>query len=272
MHLPPISVLVPTYGRTTLLRECMESYLRQDYAGTSEMIILNDHPEQTLEYYGDNTGKDQGIIIVNEPARRANLGEKRATLLGLARFNNILCWDDDDIYLPDALTTLATLRARAPAWARCVKASHCWQFQADTGARRGIPVEAGVEVIMRDSGHLWCALMDRAAILEAGGFPPLDRMQDVSLSMAMIAHGWVHAEATPTGKPFCIRRLAGTGRYPHAVDSWPGFQENPRSAALHDQGIAAVMDAGVEPRGLISLTPGWARDYVALCDRAWDGV
>ena len=39
-----ISVLTLTYQRHHILEEAIESFLRQDFSGESEMVIINDSP------------------------------------------------------------------------------------------------------------------------------------------------------------------------------------------------------------------------------------
>jgi hypothetical protein len=46
---PAVSCFCLTYGRPRLLEEAIHSFLRQDYAGPKEMIVLNDYADQVLE-------------------------------------------------------------------------------------------------------------------------------------------------------------------------------------------------------------------------------
>ena len=48
-----VSCLCLTYGRPTLLEEAIESFIRQQWDGPKELIVLNDHPEQELLYQYD---------------------------------------------------------------------------------------------------------------------------------------------------------------------------------------------------------------------------
>ena len=40
--LPAVSCICLTYGRVALLEEAIESFLRQDYPGVKELVVLND--------------------------------------------------------------------------------------------------------------------------------------------------------------------------------------------------------------------------------------
>lgn len=99
-----VSCLCLTYGRPHLLEEAIESFLRQDWTGPGELLVINDHVEQQLVF------DHPSVVMVNLPRRLRTLGEKRNLSVALARYDNLLVWDDDDIYLPWRITeTMKTL-------------------------------------------------------------------------------------------------------------------------------------------------------------------
>jgi len=270
--LPSLSVLVPTYGRTRVLGECVESFLRQEYAGHAEMVILNDHPLQTLVL--DPTVFDplHPITIINASERSPELGTKRNTLVDVAAFDHLFFWDDDDIYLPWALTAAAELYLKRKAQGRrCSRPSHCFQLQAADGPSYLEPsliLGDGDELILRDSGALWTVLVEKAAVRAAGGFPPHARNQDVSLVRALVQRQWMHGECNTPGMPFFLRRLSGP--YPHQVDvPWTGAQDNDSAQLAHTEAVHRMILEGDEPIGQIGINPGWARDYEGLCRQLW---
>jgi len=83
-----------TYGRTHVLEEAIESFLRQNYQGEKELIILNDFDQQNLIF------KHPQVKIINIPQRFHTVGEKRSACAALCSHDILLVWDDDDIYLP----------------------------------------------------------------------------------------------------------------------------------------------------------------------------
>src|SRR5690606_25544357 len=95
---PPISCICPTYGRVDLLEEALYSFLRQDYLGTKELIILNDYEQQALTF------DHPEVKIINFPRRLHTLGEKYKAAVGLCTHDLIFVWHDDDIYLPRHLS------------------------------------------------------------------------------------------------------------------------------------------------------------------------
>lgn len=95
---PKISAYCPTYGRPLLLEESIESFLRQDYKGDKELIILNDCNMQTLTY------KHPQIKIVNTKERIIPFGHKFNEAVSLCRGDILMPWGDDDIQLPHRMS------------------------------------------------------------------------------------------------------------------------------------------------------------------------
>lgn len=95
---PFVSCICPTFNRIAKLEEMLESFLRQDYPGRKELIILNDCPAQTLHF------DHPEVRIINWTAQCKSLGKKHRALVGAAKGEYISVWDDDDIKLPRALS------------------------------------------------------------------------------------------------------------------------------------------------------------------------
>lgn len=93
-----VSCLCPTYGRPHLLEEAIESFLRQDYEGEKELVILNDMPDQKLVF------DHPEVRIINILEEYEHVGEKRNHLLREAHNEIIFPWDDDDICLPHRIS------------------------------------------------------------------------------------------------------------------------------------------------------------------------
>ncbi len=97
--LPPVSCMCLTYGRPTwVVNEAVESFVRQDYAGERELVLLNDCAQQT--YSCDHPD----VVVVNTGRRFKTVGEKRNACAALAQHDLLCVWDDDDIYLPHRLS------------------------------------------------------------------------------------------------------------------------------------------------------------------------
>lgn len=98
---PFISCKCITYGRLHFLEEAVESFLKQDYAGQKELIIVNDYPLQTLHY------DHPEIKIINLERTFPTIGEKENFALSNCSGELIAVWDDDDIAMPNHLSNIA---------------------------------------------------------------------------------------------------------------------------------------------------------------------
>jgi hypothetical protein len=94
---PPLSCICPTYGRVALLEEAIECFLRQDYPGPKELIVLNDYDGQTLSF------DHPDVHVINVPTRFHSVDEKYKAAAALCSHDLIFVWHDDDIYLPRRL-------------------------------------------------------------------------------------------------------------------------------------------------------------------------
>lgn len=98
MNLPKISCYCATYGRPHVLEEALESFLRQDYIGDKELVILNDFSKNTLSF------DHPQVKIVNVKDHIVPLGKKFNDTVALCTGEVLLPWEDDDIYLPNRIS------------------------------------------------------------------------------------------------------------------------------------------------------------------------
>ena len=92
-----ITCLCLTHGRAHVLPEAIESYLKQDYKGDTELLIINDCPEQPLYL---ETSADVGTIKIYNIDEPMNLNEKMDFGVEFAESEWIAVWEDDDIMFP----------------------------------------------------------------------------------------------------------------------------------------------------------------------------
>lgn len=108
--MPLVSCICLTYNRAPeylhLIGEAVECFLRQDYTGPAELLILNDTPHQELEVVDDWSTTRRGpriVRVINLPIRFCTLGEKYISAMGIVSGGEneiMMWWDDDDISLP----------------------------------------------------------------------------------------------------------------------------------------------------------------------------
>ena len=108
-----IAAVCVTYLRPKLLGEVVRSFELQDYPlEQRELVILDDAGQ-----YRNQSGP--GWRLISIPGRFHSLGEKRNAAVALASpdAEAFAVWDDDDVYLPWALGTVARALRRG-TWAR----------------------------------------------------------------------------------------------------------------------------------------------------------
>ena len=96
----PISCKCITYGRVEFIEESIESFLRQEYPGEYELVIVNDYPKQKLIF---NHPK---VRIYNLDFTFNTIGEKENFAVSACKYDNIAVWDDDDLALPNHLSNI----------------------------------------------------------------------------------------------------------------------------------------------------------------------
>ena len=106
-----IAALCCTFLRSHLLRYILKCWQEQDYPpNLCELIILDDAGEYKSQTIGAN------CHLVSFPRRFTSLGEKRNASAALASpdVDAFAIWDDDDLYLPTALSASAKALHQAP--------------------------------------------------------------------------------------------------------------------------------------------------------------
>jgi len=123
MAQPLVSCLTATYGRFGFLREAVACFMEQEYPNR-ELVILNNHPVPI-------TCNLPGVRVLNEPGY-PTLGDCRNRLLEEARGEFLRTWDDDDLYLQNAISQgVKMIPAGVPAW----KPTYSWSWH------KGKPIE-----------------------------------------------------------------------------------------------------------------------------------
>jgi len=111
-----VSCLTATYGRYKVLSEAVTCFVEQDYQD-KELIILNTHPVSIVCNLPQ-------VTVLND-SKYLTLGDCRNYLLSLAKGDLVRTWDDDDLYLPWAISQGVENIKDAPAW----KPLRSWGWQ-----------------------------------------------------------------------------------------------------------------------------------------------
>ena len=241
---PPVSCICLTYARPALLEEAIWSFLRQDYAGRKELIVLNDYDCQYLEF------DHPEVRIVNVPKRLRTVGEKMNMASALATHDLLFVWDDDDIYLSHRLSFSTERLAVDQGF-----------FKPDKGWVLDGGTLCGPETNLFHAGSCWT----RALFDAVGGYAAEGSGYDLDFE-ARLSRRFPGATAPFDVRPediYYVYRWAGTGSYHMSGfrEYTPGHNVGHLEVEAYVHQRAAV---GEIPHGRVALAPKWMHDYQRL--------
>jgi glycosyltransferase involved in cell wall biosynthesis len=162
---PLFSVIIPTYGRGSLLNNAVESVIAQSVTDL-ECIVVDDHGPEAVNGFDDPRVRVKRRGENGGPARARNTG------LRLARGKFVAFLDDDDEFTPDRLEIAMQGLSRAPV-------AVCWTRFIGANDGRGRVLEGDVRNSILDglTPNLGAtvARRDRAAFFDER----FDAVQDV---------------------------------------------------------------------------------------------
>ncbi len=220
-----IAAVCCTYLRPEHLGWLVKCFLEQDYPNR-ELVILDDAGQ-----YDDQRGDRWRLI--SRDRRFPTLGAKRNAAVALASpdAEALAVWDDDDIYLPWALSACVGALKVAP-WSRPSLVLH---ERADGKLRQ------------HRTGGLFHGgwAYTREAFQQAGGYPAMDNGEDQALAQRLRQAGVRQADPCTLGyKPFYLYRWKSGAGY-HLSGMGPkGYQE-----------------LGRRPVERATLNIAWPRDF-----------
>ena len=234
-ELPKVSCQCITYGRPALLNEAVESFLRQDYPGPKELIVLNDHPKILLEDF-----EDEQVKVINVSQRFRTIGEKRNACCGMCSGEVIFPWDDDDISLPWRISfTLEQMANR-----HYFKPDRLWYLA------NGVLTEK--KAVAHAMGAWSKSLFD-----DVGGYPHLQSGQDQAIEDLFRVTSRRDVRPVRAEDINYIYRFPGTGSYHLSAHGFGG--------GFHQ--AEAFVQRNVKP-GMYRIVPAWERDYAAMAAEA----
>lgn len=236
---PFISCKCITYGRVEMLEEAIESFLKQDYPGQKELIIVNDYPLQKLHY------DHPEIKIYNLEETFSVIGEKENYAIEKCSGELIAVWDDDDVAMPNHLRNIAE------NWKEDTNIIH-WETgvfynEPDITAIKGIG-NSGIVY----SKKVW-EQIGKSPIENAGG--------DMTLVTRIHALGKEHVidVVLPEAKASWFYMWGGRGYHQSGQGTdVPGTLD---IVQRHSHHIEMLRLQGKIPTGEILLNPHWNKDY-----------
>jgi glycosyltransferase involved in cell wall biosynthesis len=233
-----------TYGRPHILEESLESFLKQDYRGEMEMIILNDLPEQTLRF------EHPSVRVINVTKRFRTVGEKRNACAALCSHDWLLPWDDDDIYLPWRISySMEMMNIRR----RFFKSTAAFVFS-----------NGKVKEVLKSvfhAGSCW----HRTLFDEVQGYPHLTSGEDIAIEKKfaeVLGDEHLGLEGIAPERMYYVYRWAGTGSY--HLSAFGQTRTTKSEYALVADYVCGQLASGKVPSGEILLSPHWNDDYLEL--------
>lgn len=201
-----ITVCVSTYLRPRELACLVRCFERQDYPrDLREMVILDDAGQ-----YDDTRG--DGWRLVSTAARYATLGQKRNAAASLAspKARAFCQWDDDDVYLPWALSASAAALAEAE-WSRPSLVLH-------KGAAGLVQRRTWNRPDQQDKAFQGGWALRREGFERVGGYPAASTNEDLLLARALRRAGVREADPVALGfRPFYVWAPHGNAH----LSGWP---------------------------------------------------
>lgn len=241
MEYPFISCKCITYGRVDLLEESIESFIKQEYPGKKELIIVNDYPLQKLVY------NHPDVKIYNLDSTFSTIGEKENFAVSKCSAEIIAVWDDDDVALPNHLTNIAkffTPESDLLHWERGVLFNEP-KISAITGLGN-----SGIVY----SKRIWQRL---------GGHPLENAGYDMSFVVSIKNLSRNIVLASPADSEVSWFYMWG-GRGYHMSGLGTDTDSRPNVIVRHSDHIEGLRRAGKIPTGEVELKPNWKKDYSRL--------
>ncbi|HEY0603906.1 MAG TPA: glycosyltransferase [Herpetosiphonaceae bacterium] len=243
-HKPAVSCICLTYGRPELLEEAISSFLRQDYAGPKELIVLNDYDRQWLAF------EHPEVRVINLPKRVRSVGEKRNLAVALASHDLLVVWDDDDICLPHRLSFSV---ARFNHTRGFFKADSAWFW--NDGQLSG----------PKSNNYHGVSCWTRSLFDAVRGYEAAGSGEDLAFEQRLEQYvpGSTRADTIRPEEIYYLYRWSGTDSYHMSGfgDYRPGTNIGHHEAEAHIRRRAV---AGKIVHGYIPLKPRWRQNYQQL--------
>ncbi|MEM7195709.1 MAG: glycosyltransferase family A protein [Pseudomonadota bacterium] len=233
-----------TYGRIEELQEAIDSFLRQDYSGPKQLVVLNDLAEQNLVF------DHPEVKIVNLQTRCPSIGEKRTLCAELSDHDILFVWDDDDIYLSHRLSH--SVRQLTALGVPFYKPDQGYLFS-----------EGRIKCLYKNLFHSQ-SCFTRELFASVGGYPPIGSGQDMDFEQKLTKLGVKTHFEEASENYFYLYRWSGVSTY--HLSRFGRDQDHSRVTGQLKVGLAVRqgIKSGAIDTGTITLNPGWRRDYEKL--------
>jgi glycosyltransferase involved in cell wall biosynthesis len=235
-----VSMHCLTYGRPKYLEEAVNCFLRQDYEGPKELVILNDLANQTIEYNHPN------IKVFNEAIRYPTLGEKRNACIERCTGDIILVLDDDDIVLDRHINTAVRLLGDSDFFYPNKALMMVNYNQKIENVIGGVPAQV---IFTKDTWQ------------KAGGYPKINSGEDQHFIHRLSKFKGGRCEVSLDDITYLFSWANGAHHLQGYGDDKPG---EPTGLERIQERVEYDLRAGTIPSGVIKLEPRWDRNYNQL--------
>lgn len=232
-----VSCYCPTYGRVHCLEESVECFLRQDYKGPKELVILNDYAEQNISF------DHPEVKVFNLPYRIKPLGAKFNATVSLCSGDVLACWEDDDIYLPNRISLSLELMQNGV-------------FHTNTGFFEMFSKQIMLTSNLFHATHT----ITKELFNSVGGYPEKDQCS--------IDLEFMNKVQNKLGKPYSVQLTKEQAFYIYrwsTVASYHGSGWGPEKTDV-SEAVESIVEnqvkQGLAPTGDITLKPRWNYEYV----------
>ena len=203
-----IAAVCCTCLRPRHLGYLIQCFLQQDYPGHKrELVILDD-----LGQYDNQRG--DGWRLISRPVRYPTLGEKRNAAAELVSpdVEGLAVWDDDDIYLPWALSASVAALRKTP-WSRPSLVLHQQPDGSFRQHRTGGLFHGG-----------WA--YTRRVLGQVGGYAGMNNGEDQDLARRLTRAGILSTDPIQLGyQPFYVYNLGGAAGYHLSYMKQDGYRQ-----------------------------------------------
>jgi len=245
-EIPSISACCITYGRPDLLEEAIECFLRQDYLGQMDMVILNDHEEIKIEW----DGAPDNIQIINLDKRLPSIGEKRNMCVDFSKGQLCCPWDDDDL----CFSWRFAVSVQEMKNHHYYKPDYSWYW-----GELGHPDAVHSKIYLKPRKNIFHSqgMWSREAYEVIGKYKAEQSGQDITFEQAIRKNGYIDVHPLNLKDLFYVYRYGKTGSF--HLSQWGknnGYDEAPVWIKNHSK---------VKP-GIYKLNPHWDYNYVEWID------
>lgn len=238
----PISISCKciTYSRVEYIVEAIESFLRQEYDGESELVIVNDYPLQKLIF------DHPKVRIINLDYTFPTIGAKENFAVENCKYDTIAVWDDDDMALPNHLSNINKFFPGYDLlhWNNGIK------LVANKIEGLGNLGNSGIVY----SKQIWKKVSKHP--LENAGY-------DMSFVIAIERAGGKVARVVPLDEEVSWIYTWGGGSY-HMSGLGTDTPDRDNVIKRHSEYIELRRKLGEIPTGDIYLVPEWKQDYTLM--------